>query len=64
VPRDRVAALQKAFMDTFADQQFKDDADKAGFEVEPNTPQQLAAIVDDVLKMDPTTLAKLKEVLK
>jgi tripartite-type tricarboxylate transporter receptor subunit TctC len=64
VPRDRVAALQKAFMDTFADQQFKDDADKAGFAVEPNTPQQLAAIVDDVLKMDPTTLTKLKEVLK
>jgi tripartite-type tricarboxylate transporter receptor subunit TctC len=64
VPKDRVEALRKAFTDTMADPQFKGDAEKAGFAVDPNSPEELNAIVEDVLAMPPATLNKLKEILK
>ncbi|MBI4494458.1 MAG: hypothetical protein HY690_16875 [Chloroflexi bacterium] len=64
VPKERVEALRKALADTFADPQFRADAEKAGFEVNPNSGEELARVVQDAMKMQPGTLAKLKEILK
>jgi tripartite-type tricarboxylate transporter receptor subunit TctC len=64
VPRDRVAALRQALAQTFADPQFRADAEKAGFEVNPSTGEELAQIYATLFTMPPATVAKLKDVLK
>src|SRR5262249_16899625 len=45
VPRERVAALRKAFMDTMADKDFMAEADKAKFEITPVSGEKLSTLV-------------------
>jgi hypothetical protein len=46
VPPERVAALRQALADTFADAQFKAEAEKLGLIVNaPRTGEQLAAVI-------------------
>jgi tripartite-type tricarboxylate transporter receptor subunit TctC len=64
VPRERVAALRQALAQTFADPQFRAEAEKAGFEVNPSTGEELSQIYATLFTMPPATVAKLKDVLK
>ncbi len=48
VPPDRVAMLQRAFADTFADPDFRRDAKAQGYAIDPTPGAQMAALVDDL----------------
>jgi tripartite-type tricarboxylate transporter receptor subunit TctC len=64
VPADRVAALRTALGKTFADPEFRADAEKAKLNLEPATGEQVQQIVEDVLSTPTATLARLKDILK
>jgi tripartite-type tricarboxylate transporter receptor subunit TctC len=64
VPPERAAALRQALAQTFADPQFRADAEKAGFEVNPSTGEELTQVYVTLLATPPATVAKLKDVLK
>jgi tripartite-type tricarboxylate transporter receptor subunit TctC len=64
VPSERVAALRQALAQTFADPQFRADAEKAGFEVNPSSGEELTQVYATLFTMPPATVAKLKDVLK
>lgn len=63
-PKDRVQTLRKAFIDTLKDPQFLADAKKSKLDIDPVTGEELEKTVAGLLKTNPATLAKLKEVLK
>ncbi len=64
VPRDRVEALRKAVADSFADPQFRDEAQRAQQEVSPSNGERVTAIVRQLLSTPPPVVARLKDVLK
>jgi len=63
-PKDRVQILRKAFIDTLKDPQLIADAKKSKLDIDPLTGEELEKTVAGLLKTNPGTLAKLKEVLK
>jgi tripartite-type tricarboxylate transporter receptor subunit TctC len=50
VPRQRVAALRKAFWDTFADAAFLADAARQGFDVRPISGADMTALIEDMAR--------------
>ena len=62
-PKGRVQLLQKAFLDTLTDKEFLAEAEKSKLDVDPIPGEQVEKIVDGLFKLDPNTLAKLKQVL-
>lgn len=62
-PKERVQLLQKAFLDTLTDKEFLAEAEKSKLDVDPIPGEQVEKIVDGLFKLDPNTLAKLKQVL-
>ena len=48
LPRDRVDALRKAFMDTMADKEFLAEAEKAKLEITPASGDKIESLVLDV----------------
>jgi tripartite-type tricarboxylate transporter receptor subunit TctC len=48
VPKERVAALRKAFMDMFSDKDFIADATKQGYELNPISGDDMAALIKDL----------------
>jgi tripartite-type tricarboxylate transporter receptor subunit TctC len=58
VPRDRVAMLRKAFMDTMADADFLAEAEKAKFEVTPVAGEKIESLVLDVYRNTTPELAE------
>jgi len=48
VPKDRVDALRKAFMETMADKAFLAEAEKAQFEVTPVSGERIENLVNEV----------------
>jgi len=63
-PKDRVKILQKAFMDTMNDPEFLADAKKSQLDLDPVSPEEVEKTVARVFKLDPTLIAKLREILK
>jgi len=63
-PKDRVAILRKAFMDTMKDPDFLAEAKKANLDINPEDGATLENNVKEILKLEPSLVAKLKEVLK
>ena len=63
-PKDRVAILRKAFMDTMKDPDFLAEAKKANLDINPEDGATLETNVKEILKLEPTLIAKLKEILK
>ena len=51
-------------MDTLKDPQFVADAKKSKLDIDPLTGEELEKTVGSLLRMNPSTLAKLKEVVK
>ena len=62
-PKDRVQVMRAAFLATLKDLAFLAEAEKSKLDVDPVTGETLEKIVAGLYKMDPATLAKLKEVL-
>jgi len=58
VPKDRVAALRKAFMDTMADKDFLAEAEKAKFEITPVSGEKIESLVLDVYRNTTPELAE------
>lgn len=63
-PKDRVQMLRKAFMDTLADGDFVAEAKKGNIEINPVNGEDLAKSVQSVLQLEPSLVAKLKDILK
>jgi tripartite-type tricarboxylate transporter receptor subunit TctC len=64
VPADRVQALETAFAQTMADQEFRADAARVNVEVDPLTGAQLRQLVTDYLSMPADVKATLQKVLR
>jgi tripartite-type tricarboxylate transporter receptor subunit TctC len=62
-PKERVQMLRKAFADTLKDPEFLADAKKSKLDIEPVAGEELEKVVQDLYKIDPATLARLKDVL-
>jgi hypothetical protein len=63
VPPDRVAALRQAFWETFQDPQFQAEAQQVGITFTPSSGEQVTRVVDSLLSMPPSTIARLRDVL-
>lgn len=60
VPKDRVAALRRAFDATLTDPAFISEAEKQRAEVEPISGEELAGIIDDIIATPPHVLERVK----
>jgi len=63
-PKERVEILRKAFLETFKDPSFVAEAKKSNLEVDPVSGEELETLVKGVFRLDPSLVAKLKDVLK
>ena len=63
VPKDRLAALRKAFWATFMDAEFLGDAKKTKIEFSPSNGEQVTQVVQTIMNTPPAVLAKMKKVL-
>ena len=63
-PKDRIAILQKAFMDTMKDPELLADAKKAKLDINPLDGAELERAVRDVYGLDQKLIPKAKEMLK
>jgi tripartite-type tricarboxylate transporter receptor subunit TctC len=64
VPAERVAALRRALMETYADPQFLAEAKRSNLDVDPSSGEEVGRVVQGVLNASPATLARLKEIIK
>ncbi|MGH7827034.1 MAG: Bug family tripartite tricarboxylate transporter substrate binding protein [Candidatus Binatia bacterium] len=62
-PKDRVAALQKAFMGTMKDPEFLAEAQKSQLAINPLPGNEVAKIVASFFELKPDIVAKLTEIL-
>lgn len=62
-PKDRLAVLRKAFLDTYKDPEFMAEAKKARLDIQAVTGEEMEQIVQGLFKLDPKQVARLKEVL-
>lgn len=63
VPRDRVEALRRAFIATFADPEFMSDAKKSKIEFTPSSGARVTEVVQSILNTPPAVLARMKKIL-
>ena len=63
VPADRVAALEKAYMTTLNDPEFKAEAAKRKYAIDPVTSEEIRTFVKGMTSMSPQLVAKLKEAM-
>jgi tripartite-type tricarboxylate transporter receptor subunit TctC len=63
-PKDRVALLRKAFVETMKDPEFLADAKKSRLDTDPLTGEEIEKIVVQLFKMDASLVNQLKEILK
>jgi tripartite-type tricarboxylate transporter receptor subunit TctC len=63
-PKDRVQIIRKAFIDTMKDLDFLAEAKKANLDINPEDGATLEQNVNEILKLEPALIARLKEILK
>jgi tripartite-type tricarboxylate transporter receptor subunit TctC len=63
-PKDRVQLLRKAFMDTFKDPEFLADTQRAKLDLDPIDGVEIQKQVQELFKVEPALVAKMKEILK
>ena len=63
-PKDRVALLRKAFMDTLKDPDLLADTQRAKLDLDPIDGVEIQKQVQELFKLEPALVAKLKEILK
>jgi tripartite-type tricarboxylate transporter receptor subunit TctC len=64
VPAERLAALQEAFIAATKDPDLQTDAEQARFEINPNTGEQAAQIVNEILSLPPELTKRLADIRK
>src|SRR5262249_14700438 len=62
--KDRVQLLRKAFFDTMKDPEFLADTQKAKLDLDPIDGEEIHRQVVELFKLDPSLVAKMKEILK
>jgi hypothetical protein len=62
-PKDKVAILRKAFMDTLNDPEFKADAAKGQLDIKPVAGEEVERIVDGLFKLPPALISRFKDIL-
>jgi tripartite-type tricarboxylate transporter receptor subunit TctC len=63
-PKERVQILRKAYTDTMKDPEFLADAQKAKLDLNPDDGARLERNVKEIFDLEPSLVAKLKEILK
>ena len=63
-PKDRVGILRTAFMETVKDPELLKEAAKANLEFNPGSGEDLERNVQELLRLDPALVSRLKEILK
>ena len=61
-PKELVAMLRRAFVETMKDGEFTGEMTKARLDVDPVSGQEVERIVNDAFKLDPALLGKLKDI--
>jgi tripartite-type tricarboxylate transporter receptor subunit TctC len=64
VPKDRVALLRRAFMDTMQDPAFKAEADKEKLEIEPVDGEEVQQLVEEAYQTPKPVVQRTVELLK
>jgi tripartite-type tricarboxylate transporter receptor subunit TctC len=64
LPKDRLQALRKAFLETTKDRDFLSDAAKANLEIAAASGEEIEQNIEKLFATPPAVVAKLKEVLK
>jgi tripartite-type tricarboxylate transporter receptor subunit TctC len=64
VPAARVAAVRRAFDAVMKDKAFLEEADKLKIEVDPLTGEQVAALVEQLYKTPPETVARVRAAME
>jgi tripartite-type tricarboxylate transporter receptor subunit TctC len=59
VPKDRVAAMRKAFIDTIKSKEFQADITKAKAEAIPQTGEEIEALIKKMYASPPELLERL-----
>lgn len=62
-PKERVQILREAFQETLKDPEFVADAKKSQLDIRPLAGEEMEKIVNGLFKLDPATVARLKEIL-
>ncbi len=62
-PKDRIAIMRKAFLDTLNDPELVADAKKARLDIEPVSGEEMESMVTKLSKLNPALIAKIKEIL-
>lgn len=63
VPADRLAALEKAYMDTLKDPEFREQAGKKKYDIDPLTAQEVRETIANMLDVSPEFVAKMKKAM-
>jgi tripartite-type tricarboxylate transporter receptor subunit TctC len=63
-PKSRVALMRKAFMDTMKDPEFLADTQKAKLDLDPIDGAEIEKQVQELFKLEPVLVGKMKEILK
>jgi hypothetical protein len=63
-PKERVEILRKAFIETVKDPELLKEAAKANLEINPGSGEELERNVKELLRLDPSLVARLKDILK
>jgi len=61
--KDRVEILSRAFQETLRDKEFLEEAQKSRMDLFPITGEELTKRNNDIFKIDPSLVAKLKDIL-
>ena len=64
LPKDRLQALRRAFLETTKDRDFLSDAAKANLEIAAASGEEIEQNIEKLFETPPAVVAKLKEVLK
>lgn len=63
-PKDRVEILRRTFMEAVRDPELLNEAAKANLEINPGSGEELERNVKELLRIEPSLVTRLKEILK
>ena len=63
VPRDRVELVRKAFMQAVQSQAFQDEAAKLMTDADPNTGEEMEAMVKKVYSASPAIIERIRKAM-
>ncbi len=64
VPADRLKAIQKAFVETIKDKDFQEDIEKIQAEANPQTGDELKAMIDTMFATPPDMVERINKILQ